>query len=164
MNVYSEAKWRARTSDSWLEVTPAQGTAGNTTVTVETTSTATATRNGRVYFELYDEDYSTTTPNNMEIPVYQEGLPYDSFNVSPTSLSFTCESGQEVLIISSNIGWEAESNRSWITISATEGSGDCSLTVNVEQNTSADYRVGRVTITPDGMEPVRISVYQEGMQ
>ncbi len=50
----------------------------------------------------------------------------------------------------------------WIHVSQTSGSGNAAIEISADENTSVDSRTGTVTITPDGADPVIITVIQAG--
>jgi hypothetical protein len=93
----------------------------------------------------------------IKISVTQQGK---YFNISSNALDFSSRGGMTQVILNTNDSWIATVSDEWITLSAYEGTDDCSLTVTVSDNASATSRSGYVDIAPSGAKPVRITVNQ----
>lgn len=78
-------------------------------------------------------------------------------SVSPTALSFTHEGGTESLTVTSTGLWYVRTDGSWISTSASSGSGNGTLQVTAAANTG-DSRTGVVYLeTVDGQATVSVS-------
>ena len=70
--------------------------------------------------------------------------------LSTSSISFTSEGGQKNLNILANLGWKMTIDQNWLKSSASESqSGNASVTLSAERNTTGSSRVAHVTITSD---------------
>ena len=81
-----------------------------------------------------------------------------TLSVSPTSLNFLWTDGPATISVTASGSWTVTKSTSWITISATSGSGNGSFTVKPTRNSGPD-RTGTVTVT-QGAITKTISVRQ----
>ena len=95
--------------------------------------------------------------------VYFIETPYCT--VETNSLSFPAEGGSQTIKVSSNQEWTFSSSQSWVNCSPSAGSGDATITITVDANTSADSRKGYAAVvvdTPTNYIANRIDINQEG--
>ena len=93
------------------------------------------------------------------------GWSYKYLNVSPDTLTYSTTHSSQDVTISSNADWTVSKSQDWITVSATSGSGDATLTITCSDNTGNDKRGGTVTIETTNTDPVIsriISICQDG--
>ncbi|MBO7415758.1 MAG: hypothetical protein J6U22_04190 [Bacteroidaceae bacterium] len=148
-SVASDGDWTVMSSVPWITLNPESGT-GNSKVQVSVTENISDTvRTGSVT--------ALTEGRQLTIPVYQSGK---FLNVSSKALEFTSKGGSSQVSLKSNNNWSAVASDSWITLSEPEGSGDCDLIVTTADNPSAAAREGSIVITPEGFNPVRVTVSQ----
>ncbi len=108
----------------------------------------------------------TAKPVERMVTVTQRGSddPVElSLEVVPVSLTFAGEGAdsQDVEVtVGGDLEWSAVAAEHWITVTPVEGG----FTVAVADNPETDERRGTVTVTPDAdsVEPVGVSVIQEG--
>ncbi|HEX7705356.1 MAG TPA: PKD domain-containing protein [Thermoanaerobaculia bacterium] len=138
------AGWSAAPNVNWLSVSPSSGAGSGSTTVSWTTHTGTSTRNGTATIAG-----STFTVNQKDI----SDSSCTSFSISPTSASPNTNSGsQQVSIAGLPAGciggsWNATSNASWITLSASSGSGPtANVTASWTSNTGTSSRSGTATI------------------
>ena len=77
-----------------------------------------------------------------------------SYNINPTSQSFTANGGNGSISVQSAAGcqWSASSNRSWLRItSGSSGSGSGTVFYTVDQNTTTSQRSGTISIAGNSM-------------
>lgn len=150
-NIKSDGNWFAHSSASWITVSPDEGDKSspvNVSVTENMDSTA---RFGSVILR--------TSGRRDTVPVYQAGKFID---VSSKALSFQSNRDSVAVNLTANGHWTASASASWIKLSESEGDGDCDVTITVQDNPFASSRLGEVTVTRGGYNPVKISVSQAG--
>jgi uncharacterized protein (TIGR03437 family) len=159
------------TGGSWLQVTPASGTATGTitaSVALNTLSKGTYTSNIIVTF-LNSASPTVTIPVSLVVTAAQ------SVNVAPTSLTFNYQLGStaiatQTLNVTSTNGAVAvtvgtTSTTGWLSVSPTSGSTGASgaalaLTVSIAPAslTTAQTYSGTITITPAGQTAISVPV------
>ncbi|MDO4826378.1 MAG: BACON domain-containing carbohydrate-binding protein [Bacteroidia bacterium] len=83
-------------------------------------------------------------------------------SVAPTELSFSAKSETKSVSVSSNVAWTASSTESWVKLGATGGSGDTSLNISIDENSSTAQRSATVTFkTKDGKATANLTVNQD---
>ncbi len=153
-NVTSNISWTAACAESWCTLANPGGT-NNGTLTV-----------------IYDEN-TTSGPRTATITVSGEGVSNQSvtltqtnliptLSVTPSNRDVTSATGSTTFEITSNTSWTAESNQTWCVIQNTTGSGNATLTVNFEENTSNDQRVAAITLSANGVASQTATVTQQG--
>ena len=78
-----------------------------------------------------------------------EPSPVCTFTIAPASLSFTEDGGNGAIAITASFqtcAWTASSGASWVTLSATAGTGSGTLAYQVASNGSADARTTTVAV------------------
>ena len=84
------------------------------------------------------------------------------FSATPTTANVDVTGGTvEVIINGGNLGWKIDSPNTWFKISKQYGSGDSTVILTIEANTTESAREGIITIHPTfGKEPVSIVITQ----
>ena len=153
VSVMSNQPWTVSSDVSWLKLSNSSGTSDATLSVTAEENTSTSSRAGTVTFSAGDRNYT--------VSITQEGAdPF--FNIAPETLSFASSGESKSVSITSNISWTASSSVSWLTLSKTSGTGDASVSVSAQANTSTDNRSGIVTFTAGG-KTYTVSVTQEGV-
>lgn len=151
-NVASNAYWVAVCNESWCTVDPS-GT-GNGTITASYAENA---------LMLARTAYITVTVAGMTpviVSVTQDAaLP--SLAVFPLNQDVTVTSGSTSFSVTSNVNWTVSSDQAWCTGDLT-GSGNGTLTLYYTANVLVSPRVAHVTFLPEGLNPVVVTVSQEG--
>lgn len=134
----SGCPWTTSSDSSWLAVTTGATGVGNGTVTYSVAATtAPATRTGRL------------TIAGRTLVVTQTGAPC-TFTLSPAGSSFPAFGGTGTISITASDGlcvWVASDNATWITLTATSGTGNGSLGYTVSATTSTSSRTGTITVS-----------------
>ncbi len=86
-----------------------------------------------------------------------------AFSATPTSANVEVAGGTvEIVINGGNLGWKIDTSDTWFEISKQYGSGDATVILTVEANTTESPRNGIVTLHPTfGQEPVSIAITQD---
>lgn len=82
--------------------------------------------------------------------------------VTPMNQDVGAPAGITTFEVISNIDWTVTEAFDWIEVSPASGSGNETLTVNYEENTSLIPRVASFTVTGDGVPDVVLTVTQAG--
>lgn len=84
------------------------------------------------------------------------------FSASPTTANVDVTGGTvEVVINGGNLGWKIDASASWCKISKEYGSGDATVILTIESNTTDSPRSAVVIINPTfGQEPISIAITQ----
>jgi chitodextrinase len=151
VSVFSNVVWTVVASDSWITVT-SDATSEKLTVSVDENSN-TESRTGSV--TLTGDGISEKT-----VTIQQEGVEPARLEVSPASLQFSSNTSCKSIAIFSNTDWTVSESSGWATVSQTSGSGDASISICVDANTSGATRDFTVTISGTGVLDQTIQVNQ----
>ena len=160
-DVNSSLIWTAKSSQTWLQVSPTSQTVGNSTITfTASVNTATIQRTATVTIALSDGTKQVITVTQAAGDV----VVVSSLSVSSTTASLAKESGSSSSIaVTSNTSWTATSNQTWLTLSPAASSGNVSITLTAASaNTASASRTATVTISAAGVPSKTITVTQAG--
>lgn len=150
-NIKSDGIWLASTSYSWITISPEYGMESGQVLVSVTENTSDTTRVG--YIRI------VTAGQQESIPVYQSGR---YIRVSSDALMFGSLKDSTEISLTTNGYWTAVTDQSWITLSATEGDGNCQILITTQDNPSSSSREGNIIVTREDMNPVIITVNQNG--
>jgi uncharacterized protein (TIGR02145 family) len=112
---------------------------------------------GEVYRNLLNQVFG------FSIRCLNDEITTSQLNITPTNQEVTAPAGTTTFEVSSNTSWTIEESVSWLTVSPLSGGGNGTLTITYEANSSAESRIGQITITSAGGNPVvNVTVTQEG--
>ena len=153
ISITSNQSWTATTSDAWFNISAAAGE-GNATLTVTAEENSSiAERSGKVTFSAGGNTYT--------VNITQKGADL-IFSVTPTTFSFTSSGGNQSVSVKSNQAWTVSFDVSWLSLSTVSGTGDATLTITAQTNTSTDNRAGTVTFTSGG-KTYTVTIIQDGV-
>ncbi len=143
VSVTANVSWTATDNQSWLSVSPTGGTNNSSFTISATANTGTAARTGNV----------TVSGGGITrtIAVTQAAPTANNLVVAPTSLSFASGAAGGSVTVTANVSWTVNDNQTWLSTSATSGTGNGSFTVNATANTGTASRSGTVTLTGGGL-------------
>ncbi|MFO0777729.1 MAG: hypothetical protein U0223_09030, partial [Nitrospira sp.] len=158
--------WNATTTAAWLALSPASGT-GNGTVTITPVlgSLGTGTYTGSITLSA-----PGAQPRSISVTFIVTPPPVlpPAIGVSSSSLSFTAQQNgsnpapQSLNIRNTGGGtlhWTATDNAAWLTLSATTGTGNSTVTITpVLGSLGAATYTGSITLSAPGAQPRSISV------
>ncbi|MBX3326939.1 MAG: hypothetical protein KF682_13655 [Nitrospira sp.] len=158
--------WNATTTAAWLALSPASGT-GNGTVTITPVlgSLGTGTYTGSITLSA-----PGAQPRSIPVTFIVTPPPVlpPAIGVSSSSLSFTAQQNgsnpapQSLNIRNTGGGtlhWTATDNAAWLTLSATTGTGNSTVTITpVLGSLGAATYTGSITLSAPGAQPRSISV------
>lgn len=83
-------------------------------------------------------------------------------SIDKTTIVAKAEGSSETFSITSDDTWTATTDVSWVTLSATSGSGDKTITVTINLNSTTESRTGTITIKGSNSGTKTITVTQSG--
>jgi hypothetical protein len=87
--------------------------------------------------------------------------PAPFLNVTPSNQNVTSSVGSTSFSVSSNIAWNASSDQSWCTVTAS-GNGNGTITANYSENTLTSQRIATITVSGSGVSNQVVTVTQSG--
>jgi hypothetical protein len=94
--------------------------------------------------------------------IYQINSTSNLLNLSKYALTIEAASGsRQTFDIQSNVGWSVSSNQTWLVPSLTTGSGNNTITLVADQNTTNNTRTAHVTVSSSGLVPQSVLVTQD---
>ena len=147
--------WRFDFDDTWLSVTPMEGT-GNATATLTVAPNSIATpRTGSVTIKagerVVDIVINQEAGDELPMAVVEPSILYPEYN-----------GGFQHLELTSNVSWYLEASN-WITLLTSSGTGNASFDILVDHNLQAETRTGYVNVMYNGQVLTTVVVEQEGM-
>jgi hypothetical protein len=154
VDIASNMKWAAASSQSWLTVSNPNGT-GNQTLTLTANSNPTiSTRTATVTI--------TGTGIDPVIITVTQSAGDASLTVSSNNLEMAAQANStRSFVIYSNIGWTATSDQSWLTLNTNSGSNSASITLTAQANQSTETRSAIVTVSGNNVTPQTILISQD---
>ena len=135
--VNSDIAWTATTSDSWISVSPQEGGAGETAVSVS------VTENGGVDERRGAVTLTMANGQRIEIPVVQSGI---YLYVGDTALEFASTAGYALTTFSTNLTlWDVVSCPEWASAEVCGPEGD-SLRISVADNPNTTSREAELIV------------------
>jgi M6 family metalloprotease-like protein len=134
------------------------------------TPTSSGTGDGTIYGN-YTENTSVTTRianltvtvaglNPVVVTVTQSGQA-PTLSVTPSNREVTHISGSTTFQVTSNTTWNVVSDQTWC-IPTPSGTGNDIITATYSSNLSASPRIATLTVTVSGLNPINVTVTQEG--
>lgn len=126
-----------------------------------------------VTFKLYDADtdqvydidasyefVKDAAIGDINTPVILAASLPGQLSAAPTQTDFPPSASLAALNISTDQIWTAQTDRTWITLSQTTGTGNAHVNFTITANTGAATRSGSITISANNMEDVVINITQ----
>jgi len=82
----------------------------------------------------------------------------NTITISQTSLAFTSKATTKKIFLATNAPWTIESDSPWLTISPSSGTGNDSITITVEANTTAVDRIANITVQSSEAVTLKASI------
>ena len=156
MTVTATAAWTISKSaeSDWLTIKPESGNAGTSQVTLTAAeNTTTGSRTTTLTVKSGELTKSINVSQSAANPV---------ISLDTSSLEFASVSASKSFKITANTSWTVASDQTWCSVSPASGSGDSSVTVNVEENTSTAERTATIMVKSDAGNKT-INVTQSGV-
>ena len=159
LRITSEVGWTATTQQTWLEVTPNEGKAGTSTLTIEALPNgSTDDREGNVYISIGNT-------RRITIPIRQRGI---YMQITSKELTFTPDAQTQQLTVESNTSWSVISKPDWLTASLSEGApvgtitGNATLQLSVPDYWGETARTGTLILGQEGTSfQAKVSISQQ---
>jgi len=153
LSITSNTSWAITDNATWLSVNTTSGT-GNATITVSATANTSAARNATITI-TYAGGLTKT------LSISQAAGTTSTLLVSPLIINYGSIAPLVTVTVTSNTSWTVTKSDSWITISATSGTGNGTITVRGTKLLSGT-RSGTVTFkTTDNIVTRIVNVYQD---
>ncbi len=138
LNIYSNTDWEVTSIPNWLTVSNNKGS-GDTELEVTAESNQSLSkRSGTIVIQKIGLELSSI------ISVVQDEM---SLNLDTQKLSFSHKAEETDIDIQADFSWYSTISDSWINTNPTQGTGDATIKVSVEENNSYDERMGTILYT-----------------
>lgn len=152
-NVTSNINWILTSNQSWLTASKVNGS-GNSQITL------TAARNTDDEVRTATVTLSGTGVNDQVIVVKQSGA-NSVLTVSTQSITLAAAANSlKKFAIISNVRWNASSDKTWLTVSPSDSTGNAEVTVSADANPEVAIRTAIITISGIDMPHQFIEVIQ----
>jgi len=152
-NITSNLAWTIAESVAWFSVTPMSGS-NNATITINYTQNSSPTpRSGIITI-------SAPGVPNVTVTVNQSGA---SLTVTPATQNVTAAAGSTSFSVASNTSWTVTESVAWLSVLPMSGTGNGTLNVSYNQNSSTTPRSGQITVSSPGLTNVVVTVNQAGI-
>lgn len=154
LDITSNLPWTLAESMAHISIdTPSAS--GNRKVTVRCLANPSATRRtGTITL-------SATGMPSRSITVNQAAAP-PTLSLLPNTLAYDPTGGNKTISITSNTSWTVSEALAYLSVSPTSGSGNRTITVSCQSNTSLNARTGVILVASPGLDTQRIDLTQEG--
>ncbi len=153
LDIKSNQSWNANINVDWISLSATSGENDATLKISVKENTSTSPRTGIITFIPNIGSFYRVSVTQEKADIF--------ISVSPNSLSFTAAGGSKTLKVKSNDFWNTSSNVSWLSISPSSGTGDATLEITANANTSTSKRNGKITFIAENATSI-VSVVQEG--
>lgn len=154
-NISSNSTWTVTDNQTWLSVTPSNGT-GNGTVMVNYDENAGASARTAAI------TISSPGLANQIVQLTQAGTVAPFLIIEPgTDLTRNSQAGNIIFTITSNISWNISDDVPWLTMAPESGTGNGSVVASYSANLTANSRVATITLTGAGVPDKIIRLTQE---
>ena len=94
--------------------------------------------------------------------IYQINSTTNLLNLSKYALNIEAAPGsKQTFDVQSNVSWSVSSSQAWLVPSLTSGSGNNTITLVADQNTTSAARTANVTVSSPGLVPQNLLVTQD---
>lgn len=149
--------WTARASDSWIQVSPSQGSSGNNSVSVTISENPTFDdRSGYVSVE--------SSGQSARFDIKQSTK--HGYQISETNFSIGSSGSSIRVPIQTNVDYTVSVDdkcKSWLSITQTKALSSGEIVIKAEKNSTYDEREGKIYVNYDSNKTT-ISVKQSGLE
>lgn len=150
LSIVSTSQWTVLSKPEWLTITPDNGEAGTTNITLLAgKNPSNHYRQGNIVLGI------PNTNITISIIVEQAGISAEG------DLIFAWNENKQTLRVSSTSTWSAMTSAEWITLSQYTGTGTTDIIVYAATNDGEEERNGTITFISDGGTK-DIAVHQDG--
>lgn len=149
--------WTARASDSWIQVSPSQGSSGSVSVSVTISENPTFDdRSGYVTVE--------SSGQSARFDIKQSTK--HGYQISETNFSVGSNGGSIRVPVQTNVDYTVSVDdkcKSWLSITQTKALSSGEIVIKAEKNSTYDEREGKIYVNYDSNKTT-ISVKQSGLE
>ena len=152
-SVTSNSSWTVSSDQGWCNVTPS-GTGSGTLSATYQENVLTTQRIANI----------TVLVNGLGpiVVTVTQGGATPTLLVTPSGRIVPVAAGTTNFSVASNSNWSAISDASWCVVTSS-GSGNGTIDAVYQQNTGMNPRTALITVTVNGVTPVMVTVFQEGL-
>lgn len=149
--IEADLLWQAYTNESWIQVSPVSGEAGENMLEISVTpNNSTSDRYGNVYVVI--------ETMSLKIPVFQHSY---YTKTEQNEIVFGSHGGAMVLTVSSNDSWKGSVvANDWLTLSESSGVGSKELTLVAKENATLNRRSVFMLIISDNSDDIPLGIVQ----
>ncbi|MFI3267806.1 MAG: BACON domain-containing carbohydrate-binding protein [Rikenellaceae bacterium] len=126
-------------SSSWISVSPSSGVAGEIEMTISVTAnTETTERSAEILIYSSGAEGTVTVTQSALTP---------TLTLSKSSETIPCSESSLSISVTSNYSWEANTTASWVTLSPNSGTGDGTISLSCEANTTVNSRSATINVS-----------------
>ncbi|GHV03943.1 hypothetical protein FACS189416_1260 [Bacteroidia bacterium] len=107
-------------------------------------------------------DNTTIQEASLDVNVQVQRTEPGILAASSPALAFAAAGGAQTVTVTSNLDWTASSDAAWLTVSPASGNSNGTVTATANANSSTSARTAIITLTAEGVTPVKINVTQAG--
>jgi hypothetical protein len=153
ISVSSNVSWTATETESWLSVSPDNGSDdGSFTITCDANPD----------FNPRSGSIEVQGAGIIQIITVTQQAASPSLAVNPNSVSFSGTGGNETITVDANIGWTVTENASWLSVDPDNGSGNGSFVISCTANPNTTTRSAVVTVEGGGLSEDVVVTQQAG--
>lgn len=157
LNISADYVWKIsidESNDSWIDVTPSTGEAGDTEIIIAVTPNWDINQR-TAYLRIYAGDFYIDS-----IAIKQEAV---SLSSDSDKLTFKALGESKTISVASNIEWSVISKPSWVNVTPTTSEGTTTVSVTAENNSDSINRAGKIVLGKEGFSHnVEVEVIQDG--
>ena len=152
--ITSNTEWSIKSPANWITLDPESGT-GDATVTITFTDNPDLTERTAVI--------TVCSPDlpDQSIEVIQSGRA-GNLSVDRPLIEVDAPASIETFEIMADVDWTIEANVNWLSFSPDNGSGDGTITLDINTNIDANERTGVITVSSPGLSDRQVTVIQAG--
>ena len=155
IEIVSNLNWTAVSNQTWISLDQNSGSNNGILTVTATENTLSTTRQATVTISA-----SGVSPVTVIVTQAAANLTH-TLSVSNSNVNIAAAAGSTASVnVSSNTGWTANSNQSWLTVSPLTGSNNGTLLLTASANSASTTRQATVTISASGVSPVTVIVTQ----
>ena len=160
VNVTSNGAWTGVSSESWVAISPAEGVAGISEVSI-TVAESSAAQDREAILTFTARDAITTVKIIQKARIVTEDPVLD---LSTKTIALPADASQSSFTIMTNRAWTLSSQASWIHPDITSGeAGSVKVTFTADANASELERSGKLYVSAGGLTAI-LTVTQEGKE
>jgi hypothetical protein len=153
-SITSNIDWQVSTNQSWCSLNPNNGNSNGTVIASIDPNTNVGYRTALITIKGVGVTAQTVTIN-------QSGTEPPTLSITPSEQNVTNVAGSTTFTIISNVNWVATIDQLWCKITNPTGTGNNTITITYEGNTTNSQRIATLTITGSGLTAKTVKITQQ---